>query len=55
MLLLLAKPTTQEHISLSGNLLHEKSEGFSISLLADNQIYHTFTGLLDYNTQVVTY
>ena len=28
---------------------------FSISLLADNWINHTFTGLLDYNIQDVTY
>ena len=54
MLLLLAKPTSQEHISLSGNLWWKNSKSFSIGLLTDNQIYHTFTGLLDYNTQAVT-
>ena len=55
MLLLLAKPKSQEHISLSGNLWWKNSKSFSISLLADNQIYHTFKGLLDYNIQAVTY
>ena len=55
MLLLLAKPMSQEHISLSGNLWWKSSESFSIFLLADNQIYHTFTGLPDYNIQAVTH
>ena len=55
MLLLVAKPTSQEHISLSSNLWQKNSHSFSFSILADNQIYHTFTGLLDYNIQAVIY
>ena len=55
MLLLLAKPTSQEHISLSNNLWWENNGSFSISPSADNWINHTFTGLLDYNIQAVTY
>ena len=54
-LLLLAKPTFQEYISLSGNLWQKNSKSFSLSFSADNWIYHTFTGLLDYNIQAVTY
>ena len=54
-LLLLAKPTFLGHISLSGNLWQMKSISFSISLLADNQTYCTFTGLPNYNIQAVTY
>ena len=55
MLLLLEKPTFWGHISLSGNLWWKKSESFSISLSAENQICHTFTGRPDYNIQAVTY
>ena len=33
----------------------EECESLSICPSADNQINHTFTGLLDYNIQAVTY
>ena len=55
MLLLLVKPMSQEHISLGGNLWWKNCKSFSISLLAVNQIYQAFTGLLDYNIQAATY
>ena len=42
-------------ISLSGNLWWKNSGSFSVSLLAENWIYCTFTGLLVYNIQAVNY
>ena len=35
--------------------MEEECESFFISTLVDNWINHTFTGLLDYNIQAVTY
>ena len=36
-------------------LTQQNSESFSVSLLCDKWIYHTFTGFLDCNIQAVTY
>ena len=49
------KPTSQECTSLGSNLWQKNSGSFFTNLFAENQIYHTFTGLLDYNIQAVTY
>ena len=43
------------YLTTGGNLWQKNSESFPLSLSADNQIYCTFTGLLDYNIQAVTY
>ena len=55
MLFLLAKPMSQEHISLSGNLWWKNSRSFSISLLVDNWIYLPLQAFPYYNIQAVTY
>ena len=49
------KTNIQRAYFLGGNLWQKNHKSFSIRVSADNWTYHTFTGILDYHIQAVTY